>query len=162
MNAIQPFQGEISPEEVQRARLCLSSSSAVALLETEAPIEEVKAALGPDERAALPVALRALDAELAPARRGDNLDAAIASEIMRASVLLAPHLDQEKRADWASATQAEFDAEPAQLVLEGIAAARKICRHPNHFVPDVMAFVTPRRARIEAERARYEELNQAA
>lgn len=121
------------------------------------------AALLPGERAALPVALRAVQNDLAVIDPDDEeADTALAAEVTRASVLLASHLDQDKRADWISAAVAELDGEPFGLVMEGIALARRSCKHPSEFVPAVIAYVAPRRARLEEQRQRLEEILKAA
>lgn len=138
----------------------------MALVETGAPAAEVAAALGPNERRALPIVVAAILRELAPLDQDDpdigEKDQMLAGEVMRASVLLSPHLDPRQRADWVSGVTAEFDREPFELVLEGIAYARRVCKHPADFVPTVIGFVIPRKARLEALRERYETMMEAA
>lgn len=162
MTGIQIYRERPSPEEAQRAKLLLSSSSAVALVESGAPREEISAALRPDEIAAIPIALAATLGELAVADPADRdaaqKDLVLAAECTQAIVNMRPELDPDKRADWASSVMTEFDGEPYELVLEAVRAVRRTCRYPGDFVPNVIALVVARKARLEAERDRLEQL----
>lgn len=165
MNEVQIYQPRASPEEAQRARLCLSSSVAAALAESGAPAEELAAALGSDERAALPVALAAILGTLATVDPQDPdaeaKDLALGAECMQAIVNMKPEMDEDKRVDWVGSVMRDFDAEPYELVLEAVRLVRRSCRYPGDFVPNVIAHVLSRKVRLEAERARLEQLSEA-
>lgn len=165
MGAIQRFTAEEPDETVRQATLCVRSSTAADLAETGAPAEELAAALTPEVRAALPIALRGINRELAPASTTDprrEQIALLAMELGRASTLVASYLDEDKRADWVSVALAEVENEPFQLVMEGIAHARRSCKQDKEIVPTIIAYVAPRKARLEQQRERFRELMEAA
>lgn len=165
MNAIRIYQPRGSPEEAQRARLCLSSSIAAALAESGAPAEELAAALRRDERAALPVALAAVHGALATVDPQDQdaeaKDLALGAECMQAIVNMRPEMEEANRVDWVSSVMRDFDAEPYELVMEAVRLIRRSCRYPGDFVPNVIAHVISRKVRLEAERNRLEQLEAA-
>lgn len=143
----------------------LSSSNAVALVESGAPADEVSAAIGPAERSALEVAMAAVQGDLAVVEPTDpeaeRKDLALSAECMQAIVNMKPELDVAKRADWVSSTMADFDGEPYELVMEAVRLVRRSCRYPGDFVPNVIGYVVARKARLRAEAERLQQLREA-
>lgn len=166
MTAIQIYRGRPSPEEAQRAKLLILSSNAAALGASGATKEEVSAALLPDERAAIPIALAATLGELAIVDQGDpdaeRKDLELSAACMQAIVNMRPELDADKRADWVSSVMVDFEREPYELVMEAVQMMRRSCRYPGDFVPNVIEHVVSRKARLQAERDRLEQLREAA
>jgi hypothetical protein len=166
MGEIQPYRARPSPDEAQQAKLLLSSSLAVALAANDAAPAEVAAALRADERAALPVALADVRAQLAVVEPDDPeaelKDQVLSGEIMQAIVNISPNMAEDRKADWVSSQMVDFEREPYELVLEGVRAARRSCRHPGDFGPSVIGHVIVRKARLQAEADRLDQLQRVA
>lgn len=164
MGEIQPYRGAAPPPElVQRAKLLLASSNAIALAGNGAPGPEVAASLTDDERAALPVALADVRRDLAPLTLDDEeTSSVIVFELVRASTLMQPQLDEQKRGDWVQMVQEELLGEPHRLVAEGIRRARRVCKFPSEIVPTILAYVEPAKRRLVEQETRYLEIQRAS
>lgn len=161
-NQISPV-AEDPHARVQQARLLLASSNAIALQDTGAPAAEIAASLTEAERAALPVAIRAVEHDLA--QWDDVSDAEIESMVdalVAASTRMQPHLDTDKRDDWVSVLQADLRLEPFALAMEGIARAAKVCKFPSEFLPTVLEYVEPQKIKLREALGRYQAILGAA
>jgi hypothetical protein len=142
--------------------LLLASSNAISLADSGAPADEIAAALTSAERAALPVALSAARRELMTVKdvfvRSEQAMHQLVEKLTAASVRMQPHLDEGKREDWIMVQQDDVMDEPFLLVLEGIAAAKRVCKFPSEFLPTVLEHVEPRKARIQRRVDQYEKI----
>lgn len=130
-----------------------------------APPEEIAASLGDEERVALPVVLAAAQRELAILDHGDPLfgakEAALVEQLTRSSTAVDPKMDEDKRADWVSVVLEDLLGEPYDLVMEAIPVVRRTTKYHGDILTGIIAYVVPRKARIELERDRYQAIIEA-
>jgi hypothetical protein len=150
----------VKADAAQQAKQLVISSIAFDLVRAEAPEEEVRAALLPEIRSALPVALRAIAQELAPGGPEDHDH--IALSLGRQIGLLKAGLAAEHKEDWMGVAFAELGDLPPDMVIEALRTVRRKARFEGDVVPLVLEIVEPQVARLNTERKHVERLLEIA
>ena len=143
-----------------QARQQVISSTAFDLVRAGAPVEEVKAALSQDDRAALPLAIRAIDQDLALGGPAD--EAAIATSLGRQIGLLKAGLAAEHKEDWMACAFGELKNLPPDMVMHALRDVRRKARFEGDVVPMVLEIVDPQVAKLQTERKHVERLLEIA
>jgi hypothetical protein len=138
----------------QQAKQQVVSSTAYDLARAGAPVEEIRRALLPDVRRALPAALMEVREELIPAGPED-LDK-IVMALGRQIGLLKAGLATEHKDDWISIATEELCVLPANMVLEALREVRRKARYEGDVIPGVLEIVEPRVSRLLTERKNIE------
>jgi hypothetical protein len=123
-------------------------------------VEEIRRALLPDVRQALPVAIRAIDDELRPG--GEDGHEALAVALGRQIGILKAGLAAEHKEDWIDLALAELHDLPSALVLDALTSVRRKARFEGDVVPMVIEIVEPQVAKLRTERKHVERLLEIA
>ena len=143
-----------------QARQQVASSPAFDLVKTNAPEEEIRAALSPDVRQAIPLALRQVRQQMAGGGPADQ--EAVAVALGRQIGLLKAGLAAEHKEDWIGIAFAELQNLPPDLLLDALREVRRSARFEGDVVPAVLAIVEPQVAKLETERKTLERLEAIA
>lgn len=109
-----------------------------------------------EDLSALPVVIQATRRELVNVDQlPDSEFAKLSVALTTASIRMQPHLDNGKREDWVNVIQQDLWNEPYLLVVEGITRAARVCKFPSEFLPTVLEYVTPRKAKLTEQLDRY-------
>lgn len=144
----------------QQARLRVISSTAFDLVKAAAPEEEVRAALSPEDRNALPLAIREIAQQLAPGGPADEEQ--IAMSLGRQIGLLKAGLAAEHKEDWMAVAFAELKDLPPDMVIEALREVRRKARYEGDVVPFTLEIVAPLVAKLQTERKYVERLLEIA
>lgn len=150
----------VSSDAGQQARLLVASSTACDLVKVDAPVEEIRRALSPDVRRALPVAIRSVAQELAPGSIQEQEQMAIA--LGRQIGLLKAGLRVEDKDDWIAIALEEIIHLPPAMVLEALRDVRRRARYEGDVVPAVLDIVDPKVAQLSTEHKRLARLEEIA
>lgn len=140
----------------RQARRQVASSTAYDLVRSSAPEEEIRRALSPELRAALPLAIRSLAQDLAPGGPDDHAEMVIA--LGRQIGLLKAGLAVEHKEDWISIALSEVSERPPAIVLEALREVRRKARFEGDVVPAVLDLVEPQIAKLQTECKHVEHL----
>jgi hypothetical protein len=129
-------------------------------VETGAPDTEIRAALSPADRNAIPVAIYAVDQELR--RPTEDEQVALAMMLGRQIGLLKMGAPAEMKEEWIALALDEIGHLPTAMVEEALRGARRKVRFEGEVVPFVLEEVEPKVAKLRRERERLQELQRVA
>lgn len=128
----------------------------------EAPPEEIRASLTPDDRRALPIALHTLRLATRPASQDGEQQEAVAIALGRQIGLIRPNLVVEQKEEWISLALLDLAEFPAHLLLEALPIVRRSVTFEGEVVPAVLAIVEPKAMKLQRELRNVEKLSEVA
>lgn len=146
----------------QQSRQRIARSRPAELLANEADEAEIAAAFTDELRRDLALAIAGIGNEMLTPFQNEALEDQLTIELGKYMRLTAGGWHADDKAEWINGATDELASLPAALVLPEVVIARRREPWPNKLVARVCEAIEPRVARLEAERAKLEKLQEIA